>query len=168
MEYNVSSLLKEHTGATREYDVDDDIVVDAARHHVSGGVRMDRTPGGIFVRAHLSGEMQDECGRCLKPVAYPIVLDIEEEYIPVVDINSGARITPPEGEEDAYRISERHILDLGEAAQQYWALALPIAPVCRDDCPGLCPACGEEIGFDHPCSREQIDARWQKLANLRL
>jgi DUF177 domain-containing protein len=131
-------------------------------------VRMDRTPDGIFVRAHLSGEMQDECSRCLKPVTYPIVLDIEEEYIPMVDVSTGARITPPEGEEDAYRISERHILDLREAAQQYWALALPIAPVCRDDCPGLCPACGEEIGAAHPCSREQIDARWQKLANLRL
>ncbi|HEY7801235.1 MAG TPA: DUF177 domain-containing protein [Dehalococcoidia bacterium] len=168
MEYNVSSLLKEHTGATREYDVNDDIIVDGARRHVTGAVRMDRTPEGIFVRAHLSGEMPDECSRCLKRISYPIVLNIEEEYIPFVDINSGARITPPEGEEDAYRISERHILDLREAAQQYWALALPIAPVCRDDCPGLCPACGQEIGADHPCSREQIDARWQKLANLQL
>jgi uncharacterized protein len=168
MEYNVSSLLKEHTGATREYAVDDAITVDGVAHHVTGAVRMDRTPEGIFVRAHLAGDMRDECSRCLKPITYPITLDIEEEYIPTVDVTTGARITPPEGEEDAYRIDERHILDLHEAAAQYWALALPIAPICREDCPGLCPACGEEIGPGHPCSREQIDARWEKLAKLRL
>lgn len=168
MEYNVSSLLKQHTGATREYEVDDDLIVDGATRRVRGHVRMDRTPDGVFVRARIAGEMQDECSRCLQSVAYPIVLEIEEEYIPTVDVNTGARITLPEGDEEAYRIGERHILDLREAAQQYWALALPIAPVCREDCPGLCPACGEEIGPDHPCSREQIDARWQKLAHLRL
>ena len=167
MEYNVSSLLKEHTGASREYDIDDDVLIDGQRRHVTGHARFDRTPDGILVRATVRGEGQAECSRCLKPVTFPVEIAFEEEYIPTIDIETGAAIDPPEGEDDAYRISPRHILDLREPVQQYWSMAQPMAPLCREDCPGLCPVCGEELGPDHPCAREQIDARWEKLAQLR-
>lgn len=168
MEYNVSSLLKEHTGATREYDIDEELEVDGTAHRVAGHVRLDRTPDGVLVRARLHGTMSDECGRCLRPISYPVELDFEEEYIPTVDIQTGAHVALPEGDDEAYRIDARHVLDLRRPAAEYWAMALPMAPVCREDCPGLCPVCGQELGEGHPCSREQIDARWSKLANLRL
>jgi uncharacterized protein len=167
VEYNVSSLLKEHTGASREYNIDDDVLIDGQRHHVAGHARFDRTPDGILVRATLGGEGQAECSRCLKPVTFPVEIAFDEEYIPTIDVETGVRVEPPEGEEDAYRISARHILDLREPVQQYWSMALPMAPLCREDCAGLCPVCGEEMGADHPCSREQIDARWEKLEQLR-
>ncbi len=112
--------------------------------------------------------MVDECGRCLRPVSFPVEIAFEEEYIPTVDVHTGARVTPPTGGDEAYRIDERHILDLRQPAREYWTMALPMAPVCRPDCPGLCPLCGEELAAGHPCSREQIDARWSKLADLRL
>lgn len=168
MDYNVSSLLREHTGATREYDIDDDLTVDGGSHHVRGHARLDRTPSGILVRARIRGEAIDECSRCLRPVQYPVELAFEEEYMPTVDVATGARLTVPEGSEEAYRIDEHHILDLRGPAAEYWAVALPMAPLCRDDCPGLCPVCGEELAEGHPCTREQVDARWSKLANLHL
>ena len=168
MEFNVSSLLKEHTGATRAYDIDDDLAIDGAVHHVAGHVRFDRTPDGVLVRAHLRGTAHGECSRCLKPAAYGVDIEFEEQYIPTVDVHTGVQLAPPAGEEDAFRIDARHILDLREAARQYWALALPIAPVCREDCPGLCPLCGEDLTPGHPCAGDQTDARWSKLADLRL
>jgi len=168
MEYNVSTLLREHTGATRAYGIDDDVYVDGETHHVLGHVRMDRTPNGILVRATLRGDAEDECSRCLRPITYAVDVSFEEEYIPTVDVITGSHVAVPEGSEDAYRIDEHHILDLRQAAGEYWATALPMAPLCRDDCPGLCPVCGEEISGDHPCAREQVDARWEKLAKLRL
>lgn len=168
MEFNVSSLLREHTAATREHDIDDDLTVDGETHHVRGHVRMDRTRNGILVRAAMRSDAEDECSRCLRPITYPVDLAFEEEYIPIVDVTTGAHVELPEGSEDAYRIDEHHILDLRQAASEYWTAARPMAPLCREDCPGLCPVCGELMSGDHPCTREQVDARWEKLAQLRL
>jgi uncharacterized protein len=169
LQFNVAALLIENTGSTREYDVDDDLRVEGEAHRVRGHVRFDRTPAGILVRARLAGEMNSECSRCLKPITFPVSIEIEEEYIPAVDIGTGAHVEAPKDAPEAYRISERHILDLGESAAQYWAIALPLAPVCDEDCLGLCPICGAEIAAEgHTCPREQMDARWEKLAKLKL
>lgn len=168
MDFNVSSLLREHSGAIREYDIDDELVVEGERHHVVGHARLDRTPHGIFVRARLRGDKSDVCSRCLKPITYPVDISFEEEYLPTVDVASGGHMAVPEGSEEAYRIDEHHILDLRKPAEEYWAIAVPMAPLCREDCPGLCPVCGDEIADGHPCTRDQVDARWSKLANLQL
>ncbi len=169
MQFNVSLLLKEPTGSTREYGIEDDIAIDGATHRVMGRVRLDRTPRGVLVRADVHGAMDDVCSRCVKPIAYPIDIDIAEEYIPTLDAASGAAIETVEGEEDAYRIDARHMLDLAEAVAQYWTLEVPMAPVCEDDCRGLCPICGEEIAaVGHACSGEEIDTRWSALAKLKL
>ena len=169
MKFNVSSLLKETAGATRAYEIDEAVRIDGAQQHLTGHARFDRTPRGVLVRAQLSGETPETCGRCLKPLALTVPLTIEEEYLPTADVVTGAVIEVPEGEEDAYRINKQHMLDLTEPIEQYWSLALPMAPVCREDCPGLCLECGMELGdAGHQCSREQVDARWLKLQNLKL
>ena len=169
MQFNVSSLLKEPTGSTREYGIDDGITIDGATHRVTGRVRLDRTPRGVLVRADVHGTMEDVCSRCVKPIAYPVDIDIAEEYIPTIDATSGAAIETVEGEADAYRIDAHHMIDLSEAVAQYWTLELLMAPLCDDDCRGLCPICGEEIAaVGHLCSGEQIDTRWSVLAKLKL
>ena len=169
MQFNVASLLQEPNGTYREHDLDEDLLVAGAAHHLAGTARLDRTPRGIFVRARLHGEMDGECSRCLRPIHYPIDLSIEEEYIPTIDVASGARVEAPEDDADAYRIGELHVIDLSEAARQYWELSLPMAPVCDDDCAGLCPECGALIAAEgHTCDADHSDARWSKLANLKL
>ncbi len=169
MQFNVSSLLQEHTGALREYDIDDDVRIDGETHHFFGRCRLDRTPRGVLVRARLHGEASADCSRCLKPAQYPIDLVIEEEYIPTIDIINGGRVEPSETELDAYRISARHMLDLAEPVRQYWEMALPMAPVCADECRGLCQTCGAEIESDgHTCATDASDARWSKLSELKL
>jgi uncharacterized protein len=169
MQFNVADLLKEHVGAMREYDVaGEPLRVGDGETRVSGHVRFDRTPDGILVRAQLRGAASCECSRCLAPVEADVEVTVEEEYIPKVDILTGARVTPPEGEDEAYRISERHVIDLAESAAEYWAMALPMAPVCRDACAGLCPECGAPAGDGHGCVSSAEDARWSKLRDLKL
>jgi uncharacterized protein len=93
----------------------------------------------------------------------------DEEYVPTVDVLGGGRIDAPEGKEDAYRIDERHVLDLREPVEQYWQMALPMAPVCAEDCRGLCPNCGRDVTIEgHECADDASDARWAKLRNLKL
>lgn len=169
MQFNVSSLLKEATGATREYDIDDDVRIDGATRHAAGHLRFDRTPRGILVRADVHGTADDVCSRCVKPITYPVDVEIAEEYLPTLDIVSGAPVEPEDGDEDAYRIDGHHVIDLTEAVAQYWALALPMAAVCDEECPGLCPVCGEEVASaGHACTGQQIDSRWSALAKLKL
>ena len=168
MEFNVADLLKEGYGAMREYPIDDDVRIDGVTHHLTGNVRLDRTPDGVLVRATLSGPVEATCSRCLTPITLDINVSFDEQYVPTIDVNTGARIEPPAGEEDAYRISPRHVIDLREPIEQYWSMALPMAPRCRADCPGLCPACGKELADGHVCATETGDERWARLRDLRL
>ncbi len=169
MQYNVASLLKEPNGSTREYQIDDDVVIDRVKRHVTGHVRFDRTPRGMLVRALLHGTMDDVCARCVRPVSYPIDLEVAEEYLPTVDLASGGPLAVEEGDEDAYRIDAHHVIDLTEATVQYWAFALLMAPLCDENCAGLCPVCGEElVSAGHTCSADQVDSRWSALGTLQL
>ena len=169
MQFNVASLLTEPTGSTREHEIDDVVVIDGTKRHVAGHVRFDRTPRGVLVRATMRGAMDDVCARCVKPVTYPVEIDIAEEYLPTVDLTSGAPVTPQEGDEDAYRIDAHHVIDLAEAIEQYWTLALLMAPLCDENCAGLCPICGEEIASAaHVCTAGQVDSRWSALGKLQL
>jgi uncharacterized protein len=168
MQFNVSELLRESYGAFREHDIDDDVRIDGAIRRLRGHVRFDRVPEGIFVRARLRGEAEGECSRCLDPATTPMDLTIEELYVPVIDPGTGARVDLPAGEEDAYRVSERHMIDLSVPAQQYWAMALPIAPVCGPDCSGICPECGARRDGAHHCQADDTDDRWSKLRDLKL
>ena len=117
MQFNVSSLLQQHTGAMREYVIDDDVKIDGERHHMTGQARMDRTPDGIFVRAEMSGTAKTECSRCLRSIEIPVIVAFEEEYVPTVDVVTGGRVDPPEGREEAYRINARHFLDICRPSQ---------------------------------------------------
>jgi uncharacterized protein len=169
MQFNVASLLQELTGATRVYDVDEDIQIDGTTRRVAGRVRFDRTPRGVLVRANMHGSMDDLCSRCAKPITYPVDMEIAEEYVPTIDIVTGAAVETIEGEEDAYRIDAQHVIDLTDAVRQYWSVALPMAPLCDEECRGLCPVCGDEIAASgHACTGEEVDTRWAALAKLKL
>ena len=169
MKFNVASLLKEHTGASREHALDEDVNIDGAARHVTGHARFDRTPDGILARVRVHGSEQGECSRCLKPLAVPVDVTFEEEFLPIVDVDTGARIEPPEGQEDAYRIDARHMLDLAEPVRQYWSMALPMAPLCEEGCAGICPVCGKDRSSSgHDCTGEQVDSRWSELSKLKL
>jgi uncharacterized protein len=168
MQFNVSELLRESYGAFREHQIDDDVRIDGAPRRLRGHVRFDRVPEGVFVRAALNGVAEGECSRCLDPAATPIELAVEELYVPVIDPVTGARVGLREGEEDAYRINERHIIDLTLPVQQYWAMAQPIAPVCSAECRGICPECGARRDASHDCAPAITDDRWSKLRDLKL
>lgn len=166
MLYNVATILQEPNGTTRVYTVDEDIDIDGEQRHVVGRARLDRTPRGILVRATFGSVMATQCSRCLRPVTLPLEIAVAEEYVPTLDVTSGAVVETLEGEEEAYRISAHHELDLAEAVRESWVMAVPMAPLCREDCPGLCPSCGKDLDPGHACAEAPIDHRWSKLAKL--
>jgi len=168
VEINVSQLLKENIGTVREYEINEliDIMEIGASSPVEGSIKLTRTNRGILVQGTIHTRIPVECNRCLKVFDHPLSVNLQEEYFPVIDVNSGAPVAIPE-DADGFTIDEHHILDLSEAIRQNALLAIPMKVLCRKDCAGLCQECGKNLNEGScECNTEIIDPRWAKLANL--
>jgi uncharacterized protein len=167
MQINVAQLLKSEQGATRTVEVNDILENEGAQIPVRGELKLTLANRRILVQGKLEIEVQLVCSRCLKPFKCTIPLDIEEEYYPAIDINTGSRLPPPD-ETGAFMIDEHHILDLTEAIRQYKVIALPMKPLCREDCAGICPTCGKNLNEEECCCPSgEVDPRWGELLKLR-
>ena len=166
MQINVSQLLKEPIGSVRNHEVNEFVDVGGGAGMVGGEVRLVRTDQGILAKGTLHTEVEATCSRCLSLFSCPLVLNIEEEYFPTTDIVSGARLSVP-GEPGFFTIDEYHVLDLTEAVRQYALLAIPMKPLCREDCAGLCPHCGHNLNLGPcQCLSQGADPRWFQLSKL--
>ena len=163
MQINVAQLLKETVGASGYYIIDE-FAGESYQNHIMGRVKLTRTNRGILVTGKLATEICGTCARCLGDVGVGISLDMEDEYFPTLNINSGLHLKPEAGE---LTINESHILDLSEAIRQYIIMATPTKILCRPDCPGICPICGHEyIKGDCRHKVKNYDHRWEKLVQL--
>lgn len=168
MQINVSQLLKSPIGATRDYEVREVVGIAGGESMVEGKVSLVRTDRGILARAELHTEVEVTCSRCLSLFNCPLTLNIEEEYFPTIDVVSGISLSLPE-EPECFTIDEHHVLDLTEAIRQYVLLAIPMKPLCREDCAGLCPSCGNNLN-QGPCGclPQEVNPSWSKLNRLTL
>ena len=170
MQINVSQLLKAPIGSIRSYKVNEvvDIASNGSGNVVHGEIKLTRTDRGILAKGTLHTEVKVTCSRCLSSFSCPLTLNFEEGYFPTVDVVGGVPIPLPD-EPGCFTIDERHILDLTEAIRQYALLAIPMKPVCRTDCAGLCPNCGHNLNYG-PCNcpPQEADPRWSKLIESSL
>ncbi len=165
-EINVAQLLKSPIGTTRQYEVNEVIDCGNGGHPVKGEVKLIRTNRGILAEGTMRTEAEVTCSRCLCSFSYPLTLEIQEEYFPTIDMLSGTPLTLPD-EPGAFTIDEHHILDLTNAVCQYTIIAIPMKPLCREDCAGLCPQCGKDLNLGAcGCPFHEIDPRWAKLREL--
>lgn len=166
MKFNVSQLLKERVGATRAFDVEEEIAdlgepIGSIR--LSGDVRLTRTNRSIVVNIVLSGLASGECSRCLEEARFPLVIEFAEEYFPAVDVLTGAPLSVPA---DGFSTDHNHLLDLTPAAREYALTALPMAPLCRPDCAGICAQCGVDRNREVcNCDRSGLEPRLAALAH---
>jgi len=166
MRINVSQQLKAPIGSARDYEVNEAVDIADGSSLVQGKVRLMHTNRGILARGKLHTEVEVTCSRCLSLFDCPLTLDIEEEYFPTADVVSGASLHLPD-EPGCFIIDEQHILDLTEAIRQYALLAIPMKPLCREDCAGLCPICGHDLNQGAcGCLPQEIDPRWSELNKL--
>jgi len=168
LRHNVATLLREAIGATREYEIDDAVLVDEEaprQERVAGTVTFLRTNDGVLVSAHLEGAEHEPCSRCLTDVTVPVRIDFEEEFFPSVDLRTGAPVPKPEDPE-AFRIDAEHTLDLEEAIRQWWTGSVPMQPLCRPDCRGLCSRCGQDLNLGPCACQPEGDERWSPLRKL--
>jgi len=167
MQINVSGLLKESVGSTRHHHLSGAIdIAGETVSEVTGEVTLTRTSRGILVSGTIHTEVTITCSRCLSPFSYPLTVNFEEEYFPVIEVFGGTPLRVPD-ELGAFVIDEHHVLDLVEAVRQYALLAIPMKPLCRDECAGICPGCGHNLnGGACGCSPRDMDPRWYVLRRL--
>jgi len=166
---NVSQLLLEVSGSVREYRMDERIGLldDSGEHLVSGEVRLLKTTRSIWVSASFDSDVVNQCDRCLTPYSQSVHMEIEEEYFPARDPATGARKAPENADEDTLYIDDNQMLDLTSIVREYASLDLPMKPLCKSDCAGLCSNCGANLN-DSACQCDTVsrDPRWGALLDM--
>jgi uncharacterized protein len=128
---------------------------------ISGDLRAESVVEGILVTGGVSGSTAVECSRCLKKFDSSVAVDLCELFV--------APGHEPEGPEadDTYRVSGTEI-KLEPMLRDAITLALPLHPLCRDDCKGLCAQCGADLNEGEcSCVVDDTDPRWAPLEQLR-
>lgn len=163
---NVAQLLKEATGSSRHYQLDE-LTEGTFPSTMVGEVTLVRSQRGILVKAFITTQVEVICSRCLSPVELKVSFSIEEEFLPTVDVFSGMPLSLPD-EPGSFSIDKNHVLDLTEALRQYLLLAIPMKPLCQPNCAGLCSVCGYNLNLGTcNCSKQTSDQRWSKLKKFR-
>ncbi len=132
---------------------------------VSGHVRLEGNQ--VFVEGHVETRAQLECDRCLKPVELPVSADFALEYITGADYESSSVAALSE-EELSVSVFDGEAIDVDEIVKEQILLALPARTLCRDDCKGICPECGNDRNTGEcNCTPNEIDPRWAALKNFK-
>jgi uncharacterized protein len=150
---NVAQLLQEHVGAARKIALALDwfaLDADLMAKDVRAEARLTRIGNGILGTGRQSGIAMVECVRCLELFEQPFEAEFDQEYQPTVDVRSGQPLEQAAPEAEIAPIDERHELDLAEPLRQTAILALPMMPICREDCPGIVGALADD---DEPGDR---------------
>jgi uncharacterized protein len=136
-----------------------DDAYELAEGTVTARLEVSHAAAGYAMRLSFAGELAGPCMRCLEPARIAVEVDAREVDQPGTDDEELRSPYVTEGE-----------LDLTSWAHDALVLALPQQILCRPDCAGLCPVCGESLNdaepgaHDHP---REPDPRWDKLRELQ-
>jgi uncharacterized protein len=117
-------------------------------------VQLERVTGGVLATGTVRAPLAGECARCL------------EEFASATEVRFTELFSRDADEEDAdgYRL-DGDLLDLEPALRDALVLELPLAPLCAEDCPGLCSECGVRLadaGAGHVHARTGKDRQTGK------
>lgn len=132
-------------------------------------LRLESVVEGVLVTGSAAAHVEGECSRCLEPVEDDLEVDFQElYYYPESDERHRAHAgeeLDEESEEETYRL-EGDFFDLQPVLRDAVVLALPLQPVCQEDCLGLCSECGARLSDDPTHHHDAVDPRWAALQGL--
>lgn len=140
---NVGFLLHQSVGYSRRFDFEQPAVQVGGDLDVSflrGSIRFTRTHQGLVAQGGLNARTKLECVRCLAEFDQTISLEINELFV----------YPPSQANDPILVVPETGILDLNPYVREALLLDVPIQPLCRPECQGLCPECGANLN-EAPC-----------------
>jgi DUF177 domain-containing protein len=136
--------------------------------HVEGKAELlNESLGEIRVTGDLSVQIENVCDRCAEPATCLIANHFDLIYMPAKEANAS---TEDEIDQGAIEVGyyDGNGLELNDVLREVVLLALPMQLLCREDCKGVCPSCGENLNLTAcGCQPEMADDRWSKLKMLR-
>ncbi|MBN1178945.1 MAG: DUF177 domain-containing protein [Anaerolineae bacterium] len=159
LEFDLSPLLGVHPGERLVFSLDEGPAtwqdIDAA--FVRGTLTFTRVQQGILVEGELETQLSVECVRCLETFFVDVRLEIEEI------IGVSGRPNP----DITFRVTEEGRFNAVPLLRDQAWVALPMKPLCKPTCRGLCPECGTNLNLSEcGCRREQTGSRFATLASL--
>jgi uncharacterized protein len=122
----------------------------------------------VRLRGKINASVEVRCDRCVAPVVFPVNAEFDVTYVPEEALAADAEAVELQEDDLTFATYEGDELDLSELAREQIVLALPARHLCREDCKGLCPTCGEDLNTQEcHCERQEIDPRWAALAALK-
>lgn len=140
LRFNVGFLLNQSIGYYRDIHFEYPTVLlkpepELELNDFVGVARVSRTPQGILVQGDFEGKTSAECVRCLTDFVQPLKTSFSELYaFDKRSVTDSGLILP----EDAN-------IDLEPIVREYLLIEVPISPVCKEDCKGLCSICGQNL-----------------------
>ncbi|GGY03552.1 YceD family protein [Streptomyces anandii] len=132
-------------------------------------LRLESVMEGVLVTGTARAQAEGECVRCLEPLGLELEADFQEMFsYPDAD-DRGRVIAEPgdDAEDDEDRLFvEDGLIGLEPVLRDAVVLALPMQPVCQEDCPGLCSECGARLADDPDHHHDAVDIRWAALQGL--
>jgi len=171
---NVAPLLKQPLGTRVDYEITESPIdprgenaglLEVSIVDIDARVHATHTNPGAYLEGSADAHVAAQCARCLTPIDTPVHADFAEQYYATVPVESGAGLVEPPL--DAKTIGSDFKVDLTPLLREELILVTPVAPLCRPDCAGLCPECGEDLNLRPHTHEEQIDQRWTALQGLR-
>ncbi|MBE9507239.1 MAG: DUF177 domain-containing protein [Chloroflexi bacterium] len=158
--FDVSSLTKARLGISLTLNVDTgpQSLTDLEVDFLCGTIRVTRVQGGLLVQGTVESQLGLECVRCLGAFTLPVTLDLEETF----------RLPGTSPIADApYAVDADGWLELTPLLREQGWLAIPMKPLCRFDCRGLCPQCGTNLNLAScTCKSTRLDPRLEPLREL--
>jgi DUF177 domain-containing protein len=113
----------------------------------------------------LSTVLELVCSRCVEPFAHPVNAQFDLRYLPQSENTGDEREIEEDDLSEAFYRDDA--IDLGQLMDEQFYLSLPMKPLCREDCKGLCPNCGTNLNLDTcDCQIRWEDPRLKGLKAL--
>ncbi len=133
-------------------------------------LRLESVMEGVLVTGTARATAEGECVRCLEPLRLDVEADFQEMFsYPDADDRNRSRTADPvddaEDDEDRFFL-EDGLFDLEPVLRDAVVLALPLQPVCKETCAGLCSECGIRLDENPGHHHDAVDIRWAALQGL--
>ncbi|MBI2324444.1 MAG: DUF177 domain-containing protein [Chloroflexi bacterium] len=175
MKVSVAPLLKQPMGESVDYKVEERPIdprgenaelLEAQVTGIDADITATHTNPGALIAGDARATVSAECVRCLTPIEAPVRARFAEQYYATLNVDTGTPM--PQAPLDAKTIGHDFRIDLTPLIREEVILAMPLKPLCRPDCRGLCPVCGTDLNVSPHEHEPGTDERWAALKSLRV
>jgi uncharacterized protein len=163
LEHGGGAFSREYAAGDLKFDEPELSLVEPVR--VAGRIR--RRNEEVELQGTLVTRAAVACGRCLKPVEFPIDVKFAERFAPAVAWRDEEQHELQQ-EDLNLAVFDGEAIELDDLVKEEILLAMPGHILCDEKCKGLCPHCGANLNETScDCATNQIDSRWEKLKDLQ-